>query len=67
MKYTESSLIYCLGIKEDAPIIKQEDWISLGKKTIEDLDNNNTLIKKWNESVRKGIIEPTARNFRKAM
>jgi len=63
MQYTEKSIEYCPGIGENAPLIDEDEWIKVGKTTIEEMNANNVLIGKWNEACKKGKIEPTARNF----
>jgi len=61
--YTDKGIQYCRGISEDYPNINLEQWIKLGRETIGDLSKNNQLIKKWNSSVKKNQIVPSARNF----
>ena len=61
--YTEKGKQFCPGINESAPVIKHDVWVQLGKKIIEDISDNNTLINKWNDAAKKGNISPTARNF----
>jgi Fe-S-cluster containining protein len=63
MYYTEKGKKYCPGIGEDAPLINDDEWIQLGKKTIEDINHNNVLITKWNEAVKKNKIKPSVKNF----
>lgn len=63
MQYSEKSLEYCPGISEDAPLIDVDEWIKVGKTTIEEMSANNVLIGKWNEAAKKGMIYPTAKNF----
>ena len=63
MVYTEKGKQYCPGIGDDAPIINESDWIKLGKKTIEDLNNNELFIESWNEAVNLGRVSPTVKNF----
>ena len=61
--YTEKGKGYCPGIGTDAPLIDEDEWIKLGKKTIEDMNDNSILVKKWNDAVKKGLIEQSVRNF----
>jgi Fe-S-cluster containining protein len=61
--YTNKSIEYCEGISKEAPLIDENEWLKLGKITINDLNDNNILIEKWNESVDKGIISQSAKNF----
>ncbi|MBY8987874.1 MAG: hypothetical protein KGD61_05420, partial [Candidatus Lokiarchaeota archaeon] len=61
--YTEKGLQFCEGIVEESPIIDTDNWIQLGQEVIQDLTKNIVLIEKWNESVNKKQILPTARNF----
>jgi len=63
MYLTEKAKQYCSGIGKDSPIINQDRWSKLGKKTIEQINHNNVLIKKWNDAVKEGKILPTIRNF----
>ena len=63
MSYTEKGELYCPGISADMPPIDEEKWIQLGKKTIEDLNDNNIFINKWNDAVRIGQITPTVKNL----
>ena len=60
---TDKGREYCKGIGNEFPIIEKEKWFQLGKKTIEDLNDNNILIEKWNEAVKTGKIDASARNF----
>ena len=61
--YTEKGLKYCQGIGESAPFIDNDKWIQIGQKVIQDLTNNNILIKKWNKGVKENKISPSVRNF----
>ncbi len=61
--FTEKGLEYCKGIGKESPIIAIDEWVDLGQKVIQDLTMNTVLIKKWNESVKKGAIVPSVRNF----
>ncbi len=61
--YTDKGLIFCEGIGTDVPLINEDEWIQVGKKTIEDMNFNNIIIEKWNNAVKNGQITPTARNF----
>ncbi|TXT53471.1 MAG: hypothetical protein BAJALOKI2v1_950002 [Promethearchaeota archaeon] len=63
MFYTDKGKDYCKGIDSEAPVVDMEKMKMLGKKTINQLNENNILIEKWNEAVNEGKIEPTARNF----
>ncbi|MFX0043593.1 MAG: YkgJ family cysteine cluster protein [Candidatus Hodarchaeota archaeon] len=63
MFYTEKGKEYCPGIGNDAPLINEEKWLELGKQTIEELNNNEILIEKWNNTVKLGQITPTVKNF----
>jgi len=65
IKYTEKGKEYCPGIGEGHPQIIKEEWLELGKKTIEDLNNNYYVMKKWNESVRNQEIKASVKNFLK--
>lgn len=60
---TDKGYEYCKGINDKAPLINKDKWIQLGKKTIKNMTDNNLLIKKWNEAVKSGRIEASARNF----
>ena len=63
MFLTEKGKVYCPGIGVDAPLINEDEWIILGKKIIEDLNNNSILVEKWNDAVKKGEIKQSVRNF----
>lgn len=60
---TDKGHEYCEGIKDDFPPINMEKWIQLGTHTIKNMNDNNILIKKWNDAVNSGKIEASARNF----
>ena len=47
----------------DAPLINEDQWIVIGKQTIEEMHYNHIIIEKWNEAVRKKKITPKAENF----
>ncbi len=61
--YTEKGKEYCPGISNEAPLIEIDYWIERGKKTLNELKKNQSLIKKWNERVKNGEIYPTAKKF----
>jgi len=61
--YTEKGKQYCPGIGSDAPIIKDSEWIKIGKQTIENLNDNSLFIDQWNRAVIKEQISPTVRNL----
>ena len=63
MFYTEKGKQYCPGIGGDAPLINEDKWIELGKHTIEELNNNEILIEKWNKAVKLGQVTPTVKNL----
>ncbi len=63
MFYTVKSMEYCPGISKKAPLINESNLIKLGKRVIEEMGNNNIVIEKWNEAVKKGKIKPSARSF----
>lgn len=63
MLYTEKGKQYCPGIGVDAPTINEKIWIELGKKTLEELNNNEILIKKWNNAVKNGQVSPSVKTF----
>jgi len=54
---------YCPGIGENAPLIDLDEWIKVGKKTIEEMNNNYLVMQKWNEAVEQQKVTPTVRNF----
>lgn len=60
---TDKGHEYCKGIRNEFPLINKDKWIQLGKQSINDLHDNNILIKEWNEAVNSGKIEASARNF----
>jgi len=61
--YTEKGKEYCPGIGGKSPFIDQDHWITLGRKTLEDLKKNDKIIEGWNEKVKKGDTTPTVKNF----
>lgn len=63
INYTEKGKKYCSGIGPDMPLIDESELIKIGRRTIEELNDNYHLLKKWNDAVKKGKITPTARNF----
>jgi Fe-S-cluster containining protein len=63
MSYTEKGKKYCPGINPESPLIDDDKWIKLGMNVLMDLNNNTIFIEKWNGAVKKGIINPTARNL----
>ncbi len=63
LSYTEKGKSYCPGISKESPLINEEQWIILGKETIEHTNDNNILIKNWNMAVKDNKITPNARNF----
>jgi Fe-S-cluster containining protein len=60
---TDKGYEFCEGVKDDFPPIQENEWIQLGKETIANMNDNNVLIEKWNDAVRTGKIEASARNF----
>lgn len=63
IKLTEKGKEYCPGIGEGHPKIIVDEWIELGRKTIEDLNKNYFIMKEWNESVRKDKVDVSVKNF----
>ena len=63
MNISEKGKEYCPGIEVDAPKIDEDDWITLGKNIIEDMNKNSILIEKWNNAVKNGKINRSVRNF----
>jgi len=63
--YTEKAKQYCLGISNDAPVIDFNYWWDLGKKAVEDLKKNQSLIEIWNNNVRNKKMDLTVNNFLK--
>ncbi|MHA1273933.1 MAG: YkgJ family cysteine cluster protein [Promethearchaeota archaeon] len=63
MYYTDKSIEYCPGIGESAPLINQDDWVEIGKETIENMSDDKVLIREWNNAVKEGKIIPSARNY----
>jgi Fe-S-cluster containining protein len=61
--YTEKGKLYCPGINENAPLINYEDWIKLGKQTLEELNINYNIMKQWNKMVKEGKLIPTVKKF----
>ena len=61
--YAAKGKQYCPGISNDAPIIDQDYWLNLGKRVLKELKENEIFNKKWNNSVKRGLIQPSVRNF----
>ncbi|MFX0001530.1 MAG: YkgJ family cysteine cluster protein [Candidatus Hermodarchaeota archaeon] len=61
--YTEKGKEFCPGIRNNAPLIDIDYWIRIGKKTLEELESNQKLIRKWNELVKNGKVYPTVKKF----
>ena len=61
--FTDKGYEYCEGISEENPLINKEEWVQRGKKSIDNMEQNNVLIKEWNESVQTRKIIASARNF----
>ncbi|MBD3194272.1 MAG: hypothetical protein GF317_04400 [Candidatus Lokiarchaeota archaeon] len=62
---TEKGKAYCPGIGKDASVINQEEWLKLGEKTIEDLNQNYHIMKEWSDLIEKEEISASAKNFLK--
>ncbi len=67
IKYTQKAKQYCPGIRDDAPPIDKKKWLLLGKKTLEELNENYEIMQKWNKAVRSGKVERSAMNFLKTI
>ena len=63
MDYTKKGNEYCPGIREDMSIINYDEWIKIGVKTLEGLNNNSIIIEKWNKAAKSGGITPNVKNF----
>jgi len=50
---------YCPGLNDQAPLIKVDQWNSLGIKTLKELERNSKFVLQWNEGEKK----PTAKKF----
>ncbi|NVM35873.1 MAG: YkgJ family cysteine cluster protein [Candidatus Lokiarchaeota archaeon] len=61
--YTEKGKEYCPGIGNEAPLIEEDYWIELGRRTLEELKKNQKIIEQWNNSVKNGKITPTVKKF----
>ncbi len=61
--YTEKGKQYCPGIGNDAPLIDEDYWTELGRKTLQELKKNHKIIQEWNNSVKKGRVKPTVKKF----
>ena len=61
--YTEKGKEYCTGIGESAPLIDLDEWIKVGKKTLEEMNMNYLIMQKWNEGVEQEKVTPNVRNF----
>jgi len=60
---TDKGHEYCEGLSEKNPLIDKDKWVNLGKETVQKIENNNILIKKWNDAVQSKKIAASARNF----
>lgn len=67
IKFTEKAKQYCPGIGDNAPPIDRKKWLKLGKKTIEDLNENYHILQEWNMAVKEGKVERSAMNFLKTI
>jgi hypothetical protein len=63
MDYTEKGKHYCQGIGDEMPLIDEDEWIKVGVKTIEDMNDNYIVIERWNDAVKSGQITPRVENF----
>ncbi|MEJ2248910.1 MAG: YkgJ family cysteine cluster protein [Candidatus Lokiarchaeota archaeon] len=63
LQYTKKGLEYCSGISEDSPNINKEEWLLLGKRTFEELNENYLINKKWNDAIEEGRIKPSVKGF----
>ncbi|MFX0139477.1 MAG: YkgJ family cysteine cluster protein, partial [Candidatus Hodarchaeota archaeon] len=61
--YTEKGKQYCPGISSEAPFIDLDNWMKIGKRTLEDLKKNYKLIEDWNKIVKKRGISPTVKKY----
>ncbi|MFW9989121.1 MAG: YkgJ family cysteine cluster protein [Candidatus Odinarchaeota archaeon] len=61
--YTEKGKKYCLGIRDDAPIIDKDYWIEIGRKTLQELKKNHKIIQEWNNLIKNGKIKPSVKKF----
>jgi len=61
--YTEKSKEYCLGLCEESPLINLSNWMKIGEKTLEFIEENYYFIENWNKGVRESYITPTVRIF----
>lgn len=63
MDYTEKGKQYCPGIGVEMPFINEDDWIKVGVKAIEDLNDNHIVIQRWNDAIKSGQITLKVENF----
>ncbi|MFW9941908.1 MAG: YkgJ family cysteine cluster protein [Candidatus Thorarchaeota archaeon] len=61
--YTKKATEYCPGIGNDAPLIDIDYWFNLANNTLSELKDNYTFNKKWNNSIKKKEILPSAKNY----
>ena len=61
--YSNKGLEYCPGIGNKSPLISINKWLSLGKKTLTNIEENERFIKNYNTSVNNGKIKPSTKNF----
>ena len=63
MDYTEKGKQYCSGIGVEMPLVNEDEWINVGVKTIEDLNDNHIVIQRWNDAIKSQRITPKVENF----
>ncbi|TFF88558.1 MAG: YkgJ family cysteine cluster protein [Promethearchaeota archaeon] len=63
LQYTKKGLEYCPGISESSPFINKEEWLDLGKKTFEELNETYYINQKWNDAIKDDRIKPSVKAF----
>jgi len=61
--YTEKAKKYCPGIENNSPFVDLKKLKELGKKTLNELKDNQLFILNWNKEVSSGRISASAKNF----
>lgn len=54
---------YCPGLNNKYSPIYLEEWLKLGRKTLEEIEKNEKLIYTYNSLVQGNKIQPTVKNF----
>ncbi|MFX0147302.1 MAG: YkgJ family cysteine cluster protein [Candidatus Hodarchaeota archaeon] len=61
--FSNKGIDYCPGISENSPIINIKEWVKVGKKTLDEIGENEKIISMYNSLVNEGKIQPTVKTF----